>query len=310
MDARSSANRQGLPPALPAKVHRNRYARGSSSSSSLDMDTEGSPRSPLSPPLALSLREEPSLPTDCHTHSFHSSSSQWQERIRADATPDRPPPLPRKLFRARSLPVMTAQRQSPHPPRPPQPCDGSARGDPSAVPSPCGPNNKAEKGNIILRGSYSTPSSPLCPPSEPVLSLTSLNFDTPDYMLPYYFKDLSSQEQVSWTIQQRHLLFLLETAQRLEAELVGSPLEERQQEAGPNEREAGSLHPEDFTLCEGRQPRCQIGGAVYYAVRCATVPGKVFAAKDCLCLRYLAQCRTEEVLYSAALLGLLLPAGE
>ncbi|XP_066552386.1 protein PEAK3 [Amia ocellicauda] len=249
-------------------VRRGRLSRGSSSGSSFE-EVEAAPWSPLSPPPCHpTLPEEPDTPMycqapQCPTHSHHNQTHSRQGRIHSDDTEDCPPPLPRKLTRALSLPGDCLLPSYPR---------GRGVSNPLYMLLSAHHHSQLRNG---AEGSYSSSSTVHQHPSCQILDL--LTFDTPDHLLPAVLRDLCSQEQVSADLQQRHLLFLRKMARRLEAELLDSPGKGTVQ--GAELESAGSWQLEDFVLCEGHQPHCQAGGAVYYAVRSTKLPGKLMAAK-------------------------------
>ncbi|KAG7488009.1 hypothetical protein MATL_G00029840 [Megalops atlanticus] len=251
------AGRQGHPPPLPAKQRRSLYSQGSSTSLSMDLEPEGdscSPRGPQNQVPAFS--EVFSAPTDCQApqcpiHHGAGSSHRHQERFFSDNTP---PPVPKKLTRALSLPGGCLY------PHCSLPSCHQNYGNPLYMLAPIKDpqlSTEKEEEKAVIESTF---------PSKP---LTLLRFDTPDFQLPCFFKNLQDQDQVCLDIQQCHLLFLKRIARQMETTfLCGTE----------TTKEVESIQPQDFKLCEGYQSK-QIGDVVFYTVSCPKLPGGIFSAK-------------------------------
>ncbi|XP_061096896.1 inactive tyrosine-protein kinase PEAK1 [Conger conger] len=254
----SRVDRTGYPPPLPVKQRRSVYSGGSSTGSSLDMELEKEQHSPLG-----SLREAgtPSFSdvfstSDCHAPRcpIHSAGplSGHQERFFSENTP---PPVPKKrLARALSLPGGCLH------PRCTQPSTLQNYDNHLYMLAPIRDSQPDVERETRKPARESPPQrQPLC----------LLTFHTPDQQLPRFFKSLQDQEQVSLDIQQCHLLFLRRTVLRLETRWLAG---------AESPKGIESLRPHDFLLCEGYRSK-EIGDAVFHAVRCPKLPGRVFSAK-------------------------------
>ncbi|MBN3279292.1 PEAK1 kinase, partial [Polyodon spathula] len=279
-----------LPPPLPAKLRRQRYSAGTMSSSSTgsSFGPDPEPRSPglVSPQtgptsatsIPASLPEETestdllasaritytNIGQPCSSHLPH---KPWMKErgLSTDRVPERrnqPPPLPKKLIRTHSLPLMFMLPS--HCTKPPS-STGLSLNNP--LYHLVEPPQRSE--GFFTHGCFSSPCSPLHssalrdPPQvlddPPAAPLVGLSFHTPDGELRSFFRDLHNLEQVTRGLQERILLCLRGIAERLgEAGLQGAS--------------------QDYQLC-GDGPRCQAGDALYYTVRSSAYPGKLFAAK-------------------------------
>ncbi|KAG2463881.1 inactive tyrosine-protein kinase PRAG1 isoform X1 [Polypterus senegalus] len=280
MDSSSGQRDARLPPALPAKLRRQRYSAASMSSSGSSIGTEMEGSSPAFSPGPEAIftatdqqaegskqatsdatyvnvgfrRHTPPSSSRCHwaNHKALSHDSPQGEA-------QKPPPLPRKLTRAHSVPggsLFPTQfmHTSPSP----------GQLGPIYCPSESEPPPVFTAPRSPLYCS-SFPQSPTM--GVPRAAMSELNFDTPDQDLKKYFTDLHNRELVHQELMERNRLSLRDIAAHLEAQLQEEILQQDDHEV-----------PMDLQLAK-EEALCESGDALYYAACSATSVEKLFTIK-------------------------------
>lgn len=99
------------------------------------------------------------------------------------------------------------------------------------------------------------------------LPLPQLGFDTPDEQLPCFFSSLNNLAQVSEKLQQRLLLFLWNTLERMEMGVCVT------------DACLGKIQPQDLMLCKEDLPLHAQDRVWYHRVRCPRMHGQEFSIK-------------------------------
>ncbi|XP_062412891.1 inactive tyrosine-protein kinase PRAG1 [Sardina pilchardus] len=257
----SSSGAEGLPPALPAKQRRSLYSRSYSTSSverksrSISMVFPSPLPSPDLTSGSVSLPTSPScdcFAPQCPIHHRYEHSDCHQERYFSENTP---PPVPKKrLARTMSLPEGFPGSSYTRPTHLPQfnPLSRLSPLEDAVFEPGCSVEEEASEAQLDI----------LSPPQLP-----QLGFDTPDEQLPCFFSNLGHQAQVSEKLQQRLLLFLRSTVEKIEKG-VGT--------AGAS---LGQIQPQDLMLCQDDLFLNAQDGVQHYRVRCPSLHGQEFDIK-------------------------------
>ncbi|KAG5275817.1 hypothetical protein AALO_G00124890 [Alosa alosa] len=256
-----SSGAEDLPPALPAKQRRSLYSR-SSSTSSVDRKSRASSMvlpSPLpSPDLTPGSFSVPTSPCcdcfapQCPIHHRYEHSDCHQERYFSENTP---PPVPKKrLARTMSLPEEFPGSSYTRPTLLPQfnPLSRLSPLEDAVFDPGCSAEEEAPEEQLDVAS----------PPQLP-----QLGFDTPDEQLPCFFSNLGDQAQVSEKLQQRLLLFLRSTVEKIEKGV------------GIADASLGQIQPQDLLLCQDDLFLHAQDGVWHYRVRCPNLHEQEFDIK-------------------------------
>lgn len=260
MESVFSCPTEEQPPALPAKQHSHR--RLSNQDSSVGSD------SGLLSPTGLwthnvSFSDVFSEPADCHAAScpIHQSLDLVKHQVRclSDGTP---PPVPKKrLARTLSLPASHVPPLSPLASEPLLQMHPHNFDNPLYMLAPIQDTHFSEE-DSVFGATW----------ARPLLPLSELCFDTPDERLSGFFGSFKDQSAFFESIQQRHLLFLRDMAQKIEAKL--------QLQVETSEKPVSSYQPQDFMLDEGSEPK-RVGETVYYSVHSPRFSGRTLGLRIC-----------------------------
>ncbi|XP_033847912.1 inactive tyrosine-protein kinase PRAG1 [Periophthalmus magnuspinnatus] len=248
----------GHPPALPVKHHRQRSSshRGSSMGSDSTLLSPG-------PQLSNNTLNDVFEKTDCHAAScpIHQDlDSVHHMRFLSD---NNPPPVPKKrLVRTLSLPANHVPALSPLSPCLPLQMHPHNFDNPLYMLTPVRDTLFSKESSGLGAASRSS--------TAPLLPLSQLSFNTSDEHLVNFFVSFEDQDTVSKTIQHRHLLFLRDMVQKMEANLL---LKEEL-----SEKPVSSYQPQDFLLDEGSEPKT-IAGKIYYSVHSPKFPGRILGLR-------------------------------